>query len=176
MKPELEKTLVDKYSVFFDYLKPHEGPIIPIQFGIDTDNGWYWLLDNLMSDIKDYTKSNQKGKRVKNKYLRKIVDIKFYRYHKNISKPLMKLRRYILDNFEMETYDKFSNVNITQIKEKFGGLRFYYDGGDEMIHGMVWFAESLSYDICEVCGSHENVYQTKGGWVQTICEKCKPKS
>ena len=60
---------------------------------------------------------------------------------------------------------------IDQIKEKFGGLRFYYHGGDERIMGMVFLAESLSYEICEHCGSTKNVMQTKG-WISTLCEDC----
>ena len=28
-------------------------------------------------------------------------------------------------------------LHIIQIKEKYGGLRFYYSGGDEFVHGMV---------------------------------------
>jgi hypothetical protein len=63
---------------------------------------------------------------------------------------------------------------IVQIKEKFGGLRFYYNGGDERICGMVGLAESLSYQICEKCGSHKNVKQTQG-WITTLCEDCFPK-
>lgn len=62
-------------------------------------------------------------------------------------------------------------VRVHQIKEKFGGLRFYYDGGDDIVHGMTTFAENLSYCICETCGSSENVKQTKG-WISTICDKC----
>jgi hypothetical protein len=61
---------------------------------------------------------------------------------------------------------------IDQIKEKFGGLRFYYSGGDERIHGMVSLAESLSYHICEFCGSTKNVTQTTG-WITSLCEDCK---
>lgn len=34
-------------------------------------------------------------------------------------------------------------VKIAQIKTKFGGLRFYIDGGDEQIYGMIQFAEYL---------------------------------
>ena len=33
-------------------------------------------------------------------------------------------------------------VVVEQVKEKFGGLRFYYQGGDEQIHGMVRMAEA----------------------------------
>lgn len=63
---------------------------------------------------------------------------------------------------------------ITQIKEKYGGLRYYVNGASEYIYGMISFAEDLSYHICERCGSMENVYQTDG-WIQTVCEKCEPK-
>jgi len=63
-------------------------------------------------------------------------------------------------------------LHIQQIKEKFGGLRFYYSGGDNLVAGMVSFAESLSYHICERCGSTQNVTQTEG-WIETICENCK---
>jgi len=64
---------------------------------------------------------------------------------------------------------------IIQIKESFGGLRFYYSGGDDRIMGMVNLAESLSYEICETCGSTKNVKQTPG-WITTLCEDCFPKN
>lgn len=36
-----------------------------------------------------------------------------------------------------------SKVTIAQIKSKFGELRFYVDGGDDAVHGMIRFAEYL---------------------------------
>lgn len=39
------------------------------------------------------------------------------------------------------------DFKVEQIKEKFGGLRFYYSGGDDMIEGMVRVAEIFSYEI-----------------------------
>lgn len=65
-------------------------------------------------------------------------------------------------------------LQIVQIKEKWGGLSFYYSGGDAEVNGMVDLAESLSYEICEHCGSTKNVDQTEG-WVTTLCEDCMPK-
>jgi len=44
-------------------------------------------------------------------------------------------------------------VTVAQIKEKFGGLRFYYDGGDDHINGMVRMAEAWADASCEECGS-----------------------
>jgi len=61
------------------------------------------------------------------------------------------------------------NVTIDQIKEKFGGLRFYYSGGDEYISGMVQMAEVWAGTTCEVCG--EPGKQRSGGWIKTLCDK-----
>src|SRR5258705_275429 len=46
---------------------------------------------------------------------------------------------------------------ISQVKEKFGGLRFYFDDGDDYINGLVRFAESISYMTCETCGSNQQI-------------------
>jgi len=62
-------------------------------------------------------------------------------------------------------------VIATQVKEKYGGLCFYFAGGNEYIDGMVHYAEKLSYDMCEICGSTEEVTQTEG-WIKTRCSKC----
>lgn len=63
--------------------------------------------------------------------------------------------------------DAVPQVVVAQIKEKFGGLRFYYDGGDEQIFGMVRIAESWASHSCEECGA----LGTSGGkgWIKTLC-------
>ena len=59
-------------------------------------------------------------------------------------------------------------VVVAQIKEKFGGLRFYYDGGDEQIRGMVYMAELWASSSCEICG---NVGTSRtDGWIKTLCD------
>lgn len=60
-------------------------------------------------------------------------------------------------------------VEIRQIKEKFGGLRFYYDGGDDKIEGMVDMAESMSVITCETCGN-PGVNRSIRGWLTTLCD------
>lgn len=59
-------------------------------------------------------------------------------------------------------------VTVTQIKEKFGGLRFYYDGGDDMVDGMVRMAEAWADHSCEVCGTPGN-RDGSSGWIRTLC-------
>jgi hypothetical protein len=65
----------------------------------------------------------------------------------------------------------YNPVKFDQIKEKFGGLRIYFSGGDEYIEGLVSMAESFSYKICEVCG--ERGKPNTKGWIHTLCEKCR---
>jgi hypothetical protein len=58
----------------------------------------------------------------------------------------------------------------SQVKEKFGGLRFYINGGSERMDGMISMAEHLSFTICEDCG---NKGSKRGkGWIFTKCEPC----
>ena len=64
--------------------------------------------------------------------------------------------------------NKAPQIVATQVKEKFGGLRFYYDGGNQHIDGIVSHAEHLSYSICEICGTHDKVGTTTG-WNKTLC-------
>lgn len=179
MKTELENKLIEKYPMFFDYLKDiKKTPILPIYFGFECGDGWYWLLDNLMCTIDNYIKNNSKQKRIKNKYYRYIHEYLrkwMIKLPHKYSKQIKKIRNYIGDNALWEDYDSISQVNITQVKEKFGTLRFYYDGGNDIIDGMVWLAEHQSGEICDTCGTTENTYQTKG-WIKTTCEKCTPRN
>lgn len=77
------------------------------------------------------------------------------------------IQSYIDNNKHLD----IQQVVAVQVKEKFGGLRFYVNGGDNYIDGMISLAESLSYKTCEICGSKNNVKQTKG-WIKSLCEDC----
>ena len=60
-----------------------------------------------------------------------------------------------------------------QIKEKFGGLRFYIGAGNDEIHAIISRYESLSYKTCEECGFPGK--RTSGGWIKTLCKDCQSK-
>lgn len=59
-------------------------------------------------------------------------------------------------------------VKFDQIKEKYGGLRIYFSGGDERVAGLVDMAEAISYNICETCGNKGEA--SKGGWIKVSCK------
>lgn len=59
---------------------------------------------------------------------------------------------------------------ICQIKEKFGGLRFYINNGSDEIFDRISKAERESYKICEVTGQPGEL-RTDIGWHRTLCEE-----
>ena len=65
-----------------------------------------------------------------------------------------------------------STVEIIQIKEKFGTLRFYVNCGNDEIFDLIEKADQESGKTCESCGTKRNV-TTEGRWVLTLCQKCR---
>ncbi len=66
-------------------------------------------------------------------------------------------------------------IVATQVKEKFGGLRFYVNSATDGQYGAINLAEAMSMSICEQCGTTQDVSQTKTGWIKTLCVKCQKK-
>ena len=60
-------------------------------------------------------------------------------------------------------------VAVTQVKEKYGGLRFYVGSATEQVLDTIDEAEQESYKVCEHCG--EPGEPRKGGWILTLCDK-----
>lgn len=79
-------------------------------------------------------------------------------------------------------------INILQVKEKFGGLRFYvgtsYEYSEQLtqqqsielnekwnkILKLIDLAEEKSYITCMICGEKGKI--RKGGWLVTLCDIC----
>ena len=170
MNSEHSKALVERYPEFFEYLKEHRGPIIPIQFGFECDSGWFTILDELMSNIQHHIKNENSNRdhRLKHKFPQRLHRLHFRLSYKR--KKLKKFIWWIIEKFPRGV-EHMPPINITQIKEKFGGLCFYFNGGDDTIWGMVSLAESLSYRTCEICGSTKDVGMTQG-WLRAVCKSC----
>lgn len=84
------------------------------------------------------------------------------------------------------------DYEIHQIKEKFGGLRYYYgttvedETIQEIMNAVIRYAEMLSTKVCERCGNSSYMQKTSWGnkfddtavlkesgyWLKTICDSC----
>lgn len=81
---------------------------------------------------------------------------------------------YALRNY-LETLSQ--SIHVDQVKEKFGGLRFYFhvetdiDSDDfNGIQDAVDAIESMSYTTCYVCPSRAT-HQGEGYWVRWFCDE-----
>lgn len=59
---------------------------------------------------------------------------------------------------------------VVQIKEKFGGLRWYMNDETKEMTEHIQKAEDMSYKVCETCGKPGE--PRKGGWIKTLCDIC----
>jgi hypothetical protein len=75
------------------------------------------------------------------------------------------------DTDKNNSHDQYPQVVASQVKEKFGTLRFYVESATSEQFSVIGFAESLSSDICEDCGTTENMGRTQG-WLRNICYDC----
>lgn len=191
MNSKLQKKILKKYPEFFQHLgqkKIYTGEnrlqeatelsmqdelIVPMQFGFDVGDGWYMLLEELLSSIQWHIQNENRDRKTKIKYkfLRNLV---FYlRYKTNYKAKFLKKLGEFIENLSPKGINPVY-FQLDQVKEKFGGLRFYFSGGDDYIEGLVHLAECLSYKICEDCGTTHNVGTTKG-WITTLCQDCYEK-
>jgi hypothetical protein len=62
----------------------------------------------------------------------------------------------------------------SQVKEKFGALRWYMTSGNEDIYAAIRLAEEQSVSTCEDCGAPGTL--KTNGWWRTLCKSCRSAS
>ncbi len=83
----------------------------------------------------------------------------------------------ILDELmgKIKEVDPEGKTAATQIKEKFGSLRFYYfyegENHDE-VNDLIVAAEAKSEGTCENCGKPGRM-RSHNSWVVTLCDGCE---
>ena len=75
-----------------------------------------------------------------------------------------------------ESHKDDEKIIVHQVKEKYGGLRFYVNFYPKELDELISNAENESYEVCEICGSRKNVGITIDGWYETVCSNCLQKT
>ena len=65
---------------------------------------------------------------------------------------------------------KPNKTNVLQVKEKWGGLRFYISSAPEWYFDLIDYYEYKSYRTCEACGEKGKIREDLP-WVRTLCNK-----
>ena len=156
MKQELDELLCAKYPLIF---KDRNAPMTQTAmcWGLDCGDGWFTIIDTLCGLL------TSKYDQAKERY--------DYRAKVGVGGILYGTRTVTqedLDEAKAKLDEETLKVPIaSQIKEKFGGLRFYVQAATPEHYNYISFAESMSYRTCEECGSPGQTYHQ--GWYRTLC-------
>jgi hypothetical protein len=189
MTQELDDRLCQKYPKIF-VNRYGDMKTTAMCWGFDCDDGWYNIIDLLCSNLQWNTDHNNKDYVIENKLLRNFISLlqnlsykipcHYNLKHKKQINPLTIIRRSLLglihewrskQKFIYIESNRYPQIIAAQIKEKFGGLRFYVEGASDQQYAVISFVESLSYHVCEKCGTMKNIGRTKG-WIKTLCKGC----
>ena len=172
MRDELEEKLYNKFPKI--YKKTQR------DFDISCGDGWNSVLDGGSSVIQnhiDYTRK-QRAQAIKyNRALKRALagdSAGLMHYFSPDKEPAPWTYKTVSENIEEAKYREVRKacpqVVAVQVKEKFGGLRFYFHGGDEYVNGVVSMMEAACSFTCEVCAKPG--VRRSGGWIRTLCDSC----
>lgn len=133
-----------EYEEFVSYLETKFPEMYSnVYCGIECVDGWQHIIIALSENIYSHVKDNN-------------------RMH-------MALKLHNPYDREIPEYLEFPKV--AQIKEKFGGLRFYIDGErDDYIRGLIDMAEVWAANTCEICGERGE-HRDDAGSLATLCRE-----
>ena len=147
MEKKLDELLV-KYPLIFAVKRKYP-------FYFECGDGWYHIIDRLCANAQSHinTSRGQRARALRfNRAMRRV----------RAGAPIEALARVLGVNGRITDFtitwakeelargqfkpvpEAVPQLVATQVKEKFGTLRFYYDGGDDEISGMVRMAEAMS--------------------------------
>lgn len=142
MRRELDELLCAKYPKIF--VNRHgDMKTTAMCWGFECGDGWFNIIDQLCANIQHHIDWSERQRD-------------------------LEVKKGIEGELGMPRTPHVQQVVAVQVKEKFGALRFYTDGGDEQIYGMIRMAESMSAVTCEECGAPGKLRGR--GWLYTACD------
>jgi hypothetical protein len=157
MRKELDEALCAKYPLIFK--DRHENmQHTAMCWGLECGDGWYNLIDVLCGLLT----SEYRGAKSRYEYLMEAGVGGILYGTKTVTQEA-------IDEAKVKLDEETLKVPVAvQVKEKFGGLRFYVQAATDKHYNYISFAESMSYHTCEECGNPGKTYTD--GWHTTLCD------
>lgn len=169
MNRHYERYLFKKYEPLY---RGRHQPITEnlLAFGFAHDDGWFNIINNLSAAL---CKGWLSAKREYDEIANKAGQLKHPEYEECTWNPK------ITEEMIAAAKDKLALEYVrtpvaVQVKEKFGGLRFYANNCDDRASSLISFAELMSETTCEVCGRRGKI--TGPGWLRCLCKEHRKKS
>jgi len=176
MNQELDKKLCEKYpKIFCNRNAPMTQTLMC--WGFSCDDGWYNIIDKLCANIQWHIDQNIKTAEYAQQYNTMANAAKngdwapFTKYYSSPAytpKYLEQRKEEVLTS-KLRPDTTVQQVVAIQVKEKFGTLRFYANGGDQYTDGLIAMAESMSSITCEICGHPGKIRHS--GWLKSLCDE-----
>lgn len=129
-------------------------------------SGWNKIVNELLDNLD----------KLRPWYLpRMLLNIMYYLAYGN--SIVITRSRFWARIFDKYIYPKINYLRITDIKEKYGTLRIYYNGGNNLVNLLIDCTTLLSESICYECGSYDSNCEIIpiNGWYTNVCTKCRIK-
>jgi hypothetical protein len=182
MKDELENELCKKYPKIFKDNRHPDASVSAMHWGISVGDGWYHIINNgcwLVQNHIDHTRKQRARALWYNRAIARANKGNFDSLRRTFAN-----KEGVLTKWQQDAYDRAINngleynpvpeaceqVIATQVKEKFGDLRFYYQGGDQFTSGVIGMIEAMTSTTCEDCGNVGS--KIGGGWIKVRCAPC----
>jgi hypothetical protein len=163
MNRHYDRYLVKKYAPMF---RDRYGDMktTAMCWGFETRNGWFNIINTLCGLIcSDWLFAKDRYNEIKNRVGKKRWDGIDKEWNKIVTEE-------DVDEAKAQMEEEEAKIPIViQVKEKYGGLRFYVNGATDEQYALIRFAESMSYRTCEVCGDRGR--SNSGGWITVRCKK-----
>ena len=157
MRKKLDEALCAKYPLIFKD-RNENMQHTAMCWGFSHGDGWYNIIDVLCGLLtSDY-------RQAKSRY-----DNLMETGVGNVLYGTKTVTQEALDEAKAKLDEETLKVPVAvQVKEKFGGLRFYVNGATDKHWNYISVAESMSYRTCEECGNPGKTYTD--GWHRTLCD------
>jgi hypothetical protein len=158
MRRELDEALCAKYPLIFKD-RNADMRTTAMCWGLECGDGWYNIIDVLCGLLtSEYRHAQSRYESIKD-----LVDQPRWEGSKDI------ITQEKIDDAKVRMDEEAAKVPVAvQVKEKFGGLRFYVQAATDKHYQYISFAESMSYRTCEMCGAPGKTYTD--GWHTTLCD------
>lgn len=157
MRRELDEALCAKYPLIFKDRNANMRTTA-MCWGFECGDGWYNLIDVLCGLLS--SQYNHDKERYEH-----LLEVGAG----NVLYGTKLVTQEQIDEACIKMNEEAEKVPVAvQVKEKFGGLRFYVNRASEKHYNYINFAESMSYHTCEECGAPGKTYTD--GWHMTLCD------
>ena len=142
--------LMDKYPSLFR-LRDNRAEFA----GCSIPPGWMFIVEKLCSDL-DWPRFDLKA----------TID-----HRESEGAPQLNWGATLEEN--KKEFDDTEWPAIVQIKEKFGGLRFYTENATDKQSAVIGFVEVLAESLCQKCGAPATLTTDKNTWARRgLCDDC----